>query len=253
MRHGRRERVLRPGARPRATRRRGALGSSPVPPFLARQREVLRSSPELQAPLHFLSGLGARDVPRGHRADHRRLRPDPLGQVGGGAADRRFPARGRNRAPARSAGRPPFAEAAARRCRRRASDRLRPAHVHGHAGPDRRARARRRRRHRLRPAGRVRGAPEPRLRRRSAARERRCCDRRPVDDHRRDVRRRSDRRRFGTGSRLLVNAASFLRLGRVCCSRSRARSSSRAEAESHGHWRTWPTASARSPFQALTP
>src|SRR5581483_863594 len=77
---------------------------------------------------------------------------DALRPVGQRPADRRLPARGRDRPPARPARRPAVAQAPARRCRPDPAERLRPARLQRLGGADRRARLRRRPRHRLRPA-----------------------------------------------------------------------------------------------------
>ena len=105
-----------------------------MPPFLARQREVLRSSSSFRLLFtsYLVSGLGTFLAVIA-------LTVDVYDRTHSGTwvaalliADF-LPAR-RDRAVARSAGRPPLAEAAARRRRRRSPGRLRAAHLRGHAG-----------------------------------------------------------------------------------------------------------------------
>ena len=247
LRHARRERVLRRGARARTTRRRGALG---VPPRAALPRSSAGGAPlvlELQAPLHLLPGFRARDLAGGDRAHRRRLRPDPLGHVGDRPADRRLPARGRDRAAARPAGRPALAEAAARRRRRR------PPRSSSCCSPSRSRRARSSRSRCVagvatgfaRPAAYA-GLPNLVSLEDLPARERAAAARRAADDHRRDAARRRDRRRGRTGPGLRRQRGQLRGLGRAAAPDTAGAAPGRAEPRAAATGRTWATASGSS-------
>ena len=217
-------------------RRRGALASRPVrcpdprsPAATCCARRRASGSSSLDA------GLGARHLARGDRARGRRLRPNRLGRVGERAADRRLPARrsrsascsARSSTGSRASGcwsAPTSCAASSSSCSPFAvtpGQIVALALVAGVATGF------------ARPAAYA-GLPEPRLRRRPAARERSAAAGRAVDDHGRDAARRQPRRRLRAGPRLLAERGQLRRLGRAASSRSPRALLQQGERESRG-------------------
>ncbi len=228
--HARRARVLRCGSRPVRRQRARALTSrrdAAIDPRPPAGRPPLLA--ELPAALLGGSDLRSRHVDRRHRPDPRRRDAHrSLGRLGRGAPDRRLPAGGRDRAPARAARRPALAEGPAHLRGRRPAERLRSARARRPAVADRRPRLLRRDRDRVRPAGGVRGAPESRRRRAAAAGELADANGGAADDDDRDADRRRRRRCLGPRPRVLAERRQLPALGQPAATGFRRACSSKA-------------------------